>query len=125
MGEAARGYSWPQFPPGHTLTLRHGAKSPRRVDPLAAELVARVLELLAGLVLEDGRRWGEVAAPWQWEDARAVLDPGGAPFHYLTRPRGGSKTSDLAGVVLAAMVEQLPQASRGYGAAADRDQGRL
>lgn len=34
-----RGYSWPPFEPGHTLSLRHGAYSPRRVEPLAAEIV--------------------------------------------------------------------------------------
>ena|SRR5215216_1571906 len=26
------------------------------------------LDLLAALVLEDGRRWGEAAEPWQWAD---------------------------------------------------------
>ena len=26
-------------------------------------------------MLEDGRRWGEVATDWQWDDANAVLEP--------------------------------------------------
>lgn len=39
----ARGYSWPPFQPGHTLSVRHGAYSPRRVDPLAAEIVQGLL----------------------------------------------------------------------------------
>lgn len=33
----------PPFQPGHELTLQHGAYSPRKVDPLAAELVDQVL----------------------------------------------------------------------------------
>jgi hypothetical protein len=87
--------------------------------------VDRAVDLLAGLVLEDGRRWGEAAVPEQWADARAVLDPAGAPYSYLTRARGYSKTTDLAGIVIAAMHEQLPPGSRAYGLASDRDQGRL
>jgi hypothetical protein len=76
------------------------------------------------LVLEDGRRWGEAAAAWQWADARVVLEVL-KRFAYLTRPRGGSKTTDLAGIAIAALVELLPPASRSYAAAADRDQARL
>jgi hypothetical protein len=84
------------------------------------------LDLLAGLVLDDARRWGEAAVPFQWQDARAVLDPESpTPYHFLTRARGGSKTGDLAGMAIAAMLTQLPEASRAYGVAADRDQGRL
>jgi hypothetical protein len=85
----------------------------------------QALDLLAAVVLEDGRRWGDAATPEQWEDARAVLDQGGVPYHFLTRARGYSKTFDLASIALAAMLTQLPAASRLYGLAADRDQGRL
>lgn len=85
------------------------------------------LDLLAGLVLEDGRHWGEAAHDFQWDDARAVLsaDPDAPPYHFLTRPRGGSKTTDLGGVALAALLCQLPAGGRGYAVAADRDQARL
>jgi phage terminase large subunit-like protein len=83
------------------------------------------LDLLAGLVLEDGRRWGDAAVPVQWDDARAVLSPAGEPYHFLTRARGFAKTSDLAGIAVAVMLAQLPTGSRLYGLAADRDQGRL
>jgi hypothetical protein len=38
-----RGYSWPQAEPGNTLAVKHGATSPRQVEPLAAELVATTL----------------------------------------------------------------------------------
>jgi phage terminase large subunit-like protein len=84
------------------------------------------LDVLAALVLEDGRRWGEAAVDFQWTDARAILDPDSStPYSFLTRSRGASKTADLAGVAIAAMLAQLPAASRLYGLAADRDQGRL
>jgi phage terminase large subunit-like protein len=89
--------------------------------------VNTALTLLAGLVLEDGRRWIEAATDWQVEDATAILEPGdGDPLlHFLTRPRSGSKTTDLAGVTLAALVEQVPAGGRCYAVATDRDQARL
>lgn len=34
----------PPFQPGHELATHHGAYSPRRVDPLATELVERILD---------------------------------------------------------------------------------
>lgn len=87
--------------------------------------VDAALEVLAGLALEDGRRWGDAAADWQWEDARAVLDTGSAPMHFLTRPRGGSKTSDLGGICLSVLTTQAPAAARCYAVAADQDQAGL
>ena len=85
----------------------------------------RALELLRGLRLEDGRRWGDAAQPWQRADAEAILDTDGPRSHYLTRPRGASKTTDLGAVAIAALVAQLPARSRSYAAAADRDQAGL
>jgi hypothetical protein len=85
----------------------------------------KALDLLASLRLEDGRRWGEAAADFQWDDARNVLDLDGPPYSFLTRARGGSKTCDLAGIAVACMLAQLPARSRLYALAADRDQGRL
>lgn len=82
------------------------------------------LDLMSGLVLEDGRRWGEAAEPFQWEDAQAVLNPDAVPYHFLTRARGGSKTTDLAGVAIA-MLLTLPDLSRLHWLAADREQGAL
>lgn len=85
------------------------------------------VDVLAGMVLESGARWGEVATEWQWADARAILEPadGDPLLHFLTRPRSGSKTSDLAGIVGAALVEQVPPGGRCFAVAADRDQARL
>jgi hypothetical protein len=84
------------------------------------------LDLLAGLVLEDGRRWGDAAAGFQWEDAEAILDESTlTPFSFQTRSRGGAKTSDNGGIAVAVMLAQLPPGSRLYAVAADLDQGRL
>lgn len=61
------------------------------------------------LSVTDGRCWGEVAQPFQWQDAFEMLDPIRAtPCHVETRPRGGSKTADAAAVLTAAMVTQAP-----------------
>ena len=61
----------------------------------------------------------------QWADAKAVLSPDGPRRHWLGRARGWSKTSDAAGLTLAAMVADLPAGSTAYAAAGDRDQARL
>jgi phage terminase large subunit-like protein len=88
--------------------------------------MSEALDFLAALVLDDGRHWAQAAYPAQWQDARAVLDLAPAsPYNFLTRARGYSKTTDLAGITLAAMATQLPPATRLYALAADRDQGRL
>jgi hypothetical protein len=89
--------------------------------------VSQALDMLAGLVLEDGQRWGAVATPWQWADARAILEPAkrGPRLHMLTRPRGGSKTVDTAAMAAVALVEQIPPGGRAYAFASDRDQARL
>ena len=87
---------------------------------------AAALDLIASLVLEDARRWGEVAVLAQWRDARSVLDPDSlTPYSFLTRARGYSKTADLAGMSIAAMLTDLPAGSRLYAIASDLDQGRL
>ncbi|MGH9120470.1 MAG: terminase large subunit domain-containing protein, partial [Acidimicrobiales bacterium] len=83
------------------------------------------LDLLAGMVLEDGRRWGDAATIWQWAFARNMLDPAAPPFRWESRPRGGSKTTDVAAIVLAAMVVGMPAGAACDCYAADRDQARL
>lgn len=80
-------------------------------------------KVLSALRLESGRRWGEAATDWQVSDAKAILE-GDIRRHFLTRPRGGSKTSDLAGVSIALMLE-APQSSRSFAFAADKDQAGL
>ncbi len=74
---------------------------------------------------DRGQRWGQLAADFQVEDARAVLEPGDGPrLHFLTRPRGGSKTTDSAGMALAALLTQLGPFARCYAAAADLEQAQ-
>ncbi|QIK49652.1 hypothetical protein P9A14_02505 [Gordonia hongkongensis] len=43
-GTPARGYSWEQFKPNHTKSLKHGAYSERMIAPLAAEIANELLE---------------------------------------------------------------------------------
>ena len=88
--------------------------------------MSEALGLFYGLVLEDGRRIGEAATDFQREDAEAVLEQNSStPNHFLTRPRGDSKTSDLAGHNIAVGLAQAPHRSRMYALAADEKQGRL
>lgn len=83
------------------------------------------LDLLAALRLEDGRAWGSVAAAWQVADAEAFFDRSGPRWHWWGRPRGGSKSSDAAGVALAWLATEAPAGARGYVAAVDQDQAAL
>jgi phage terminase large subunit-like protein len=86
---------------------------------------ASALDLLGALVLEDDRLWGDVAEPWQWALAEWSLDPASSPSRWESRPRGGSKSTDIAGLEMVAMLAVLPSGSRSYAIAVDRDQGRL
>ncbi|HTL42443.1 MAG TPA: hypothetical protein VL294_13310 [Pseudolysinimonas sp.] len=90
------------------------------LDPLA---------LLAGLVLDDeGTAWGDVAEPFQREDAAAIITgirPADPRMHFLTRPRGGSKTTDLAAVLLVVLLTQAPRRSTSHAYARDQDQAGL
>lgn len=85
----------------------------------------RALPLLHALVLDDGRRWGEVAADFQRDDAAAVVAPSGPRLHFLTRPRGGSKTTDVGGLALALLVEEAPPGAACFAFGADKDQAAL
>ncbi len=88
-------------------------------------MTVAALDLLGSVVLEDGERWADRAADFQWECARSLLDPSERPFRWESRPRGGSKTTDLAGILLAAMLTQLPSGARCDAYAGGRDQARL
>lgn len=85
----------------------------------------RALAIRFALRVETGDHWGDIATEEQRADSAAVLDLGGPRQHFHTRPRGGSKSTDIAGDVIAALVTQLPRMSRSYGYAADRDQAAL
>ena len=63
----------------------------------------RPRDVLAVLRIEDGRRWLDAAHDWQKADALAVLE-GPEPYNFLTRSRGSSKTTDLGGVAVSALL---------------------
>lgn len=85
----------------------------------------RALDALSIMVLEDGRRWGETAADFQWQNARAILDIGGdVRQHWIELPRGARKTTDLAGIQLAALYAQAPPMARLYVGASDKEQAQ-
>jgi phage terminase large subunit-like protein len=91
-----------------------------------SEQLSDALAVMAMLVIEDGRRWGDAATPAQRLDAEAVLDPDlPTPYHFETRSRGFAKTDDAAGLSMAIMLTQAAPGSRLYWLAADKDQGRL
>lgn len=70
-----RGYSWEPFQPGNTIQLRHGAFSPRKVEPLAGEIAERTLADAA----QDGSRTAYLAEPsyrpalWAWARTEARI----------------------------------------------------
>jgi hypothetical protein len=82
------------------------------------------LDTLAQLKLDDGRLWLDAAFDFQLSDVRAALDPDAPPYGYWTRPRGGSKTEDLAAVEVSALLAE-DSATRSYWCAADAGQGQL
>jgi phage terminase large subunit-like protein len=84
----------------------------------------RTLAIVSGLILEDGRTWGEAAHAWQLGAMREFLDPSAPPHHFDTRPRGASKTTDAAAAI-GLLVDQAPEGSRSYAVAADADQAAL
>lgn len=90
------------------------------VVPVDYELTA--LDVVYALVLENGKTWGEAAADFQLEDAEAIFDETGPLWHYLTRPRGGSKTSDTAGFCLGWLAAEAKANQRGYVVAISEEQ---
>jgi len=85
----------------------------------------RALDVLSLMVLEDGRRWGQTAADFQWANARAILDvDADVRQHWIELPRGARKTTDLAGIQLAALYTQAPPMGRLYVGASDKEQAQ-
>ena len=83
------------------------------------------LDVLSLMVLEDGSRWGQTAADFQWANARAILDiAGDLRQHWIELPRGARKTTDLAGMQLAALYAQAPAMARLYVGASDEEQAQ-
>lgn len=83
------------------------------------------LETLEALVLESGKHWGEVAADFQHADAEAIFSPEKPHWHFITRPRGGSKSTDIAGVALAWLVNDARPLANGHVVASSSDQAAI
>lgn len=85
------------------------------------------LDLLWALRLESGKMWGEVAQPFQVEDAEAILlnERPEPTWHFLTRPRGGSKSTDTAGMAMAWLAMDAPPMANGHIVAASTEQGAI
>jgi phage terminase large subunit-like protein len=84
------------------------------------------MTLMASLVLDTGQRWGDAAQRWQLEDAKAILEPApGEPLMYfMTRARGASKDTDLAGVSIGWLLCQTRPHDRAYVFAVDEGQAK-
>jgi hypothetical protein len=67
-GGPARNYSWEPFRAGNEVRLRHGARSERRVDPVAAELVEALLADRPDLAAYPEAVWA-----WARAEARCLL----------------------------------------------------
>lgn len=57
----------PPFPPGHELSLRHGAFSPRKIDPLAEQYAQGLMDHGDAYLRQPVYR----AAVWAWARAEA------------------------------------------------------
>lgn len=69
-GGPARGYRWEDAKPGNMLALKHGAYSPRKVDPVAADLVQAVLDEPDTAYLQQP---SYLPALWAWARAEARI----------------------------------------------------
>jgi hypothetical protein len=83
------------------------------------------LQVMYGLVLEDGKRWGELAIQQQIDDIEAIFNDDGPNKHFYTRPRGGSKTTDVAGAAISWLAADAPPRSRGYVVASNGEQAGI
>lgn len=83
-----------------------------------------ILDLMAGLPLEDGQAWGSVAETFQIHDASAVLE-GPARRSFILRGRGMSKTTDIAALAVTLLLTEAPSRSMSYVYAADVEQADL
>jgi len=101
--------------PGHELSTRHGAYSPRRVEPLAAELVDQVLDDpdIPYLQMPSYR-----LAVWAWARAEAQVQ---LLTEYLADRAGESGVGDLDDESIRAAYLLLHRAE----ARADRSRSKL
>ena len=84
----------------------------------------KALDILGLMRLEDGRCWSETAVAYQREHAGAILGRDAPMQTWIELPRGGRKTTDISGLVLAMLREQVPPMARAYVGASDEEQAR-
>jgi hypothetical protein len=65
---APRGWTWPPFEPGNLAALRHGARSPRTLAPIADQLAAGLGQVAPWTAAVSFQ--GTVAS-WAWAEAQA------------------------------------------------------
>ena len=83
----ARGYSWPPFERGHTLSRKHGAYSERDVGPLAEAIAAEeaqrapwlAVEAFAGHLRLQSRAEAAVELLWRHVIEHGVVTEDGEP----------------------------------------------
>lgn len=68
-----RGYSWAPFEPGHEVSVQHGAHSPAKVDPLAAEIERQARTSPAWPVYLDDPAYSNAVTAWARSEAVAEL----------------------------------------------------
>jgi hypothetical protein len=80
-----------------------------------------------GLRVETGDRWGEVARSFQKTDAEAILlnERPAATWHFLTRARGASKSTDIAGLGLSWLMTDARPLANGHIVAASTNQAAI
>ncbi len=85
----------------------------------------RALDLMYALRIEDGRTWGEAAAEFQIEDAEAIQSDERPHLHFITRPRGGSKSTDIAAIALSWLAVDAPPFANGHVVASNTEQAAI
>jgi hypothetical protein len=69
-GGPGRGYSWPPFQPGNLDALKHGARSPRILAPIAEQLAGGLADLAPWT---SAASFQGTVASWSWAEAQAVV----------------------------------------------------
>lgn len=83
----------PDFTEGNAVALKHGAGSPRVVDPLAAEIVAEAVEAVPDLERPEYRA---VVEAWAREEARCRLLSAWLDQHGLMDDEGRLRPAEQA-----------------------------
>lgn len=130
-GTPARGYSWEQFKQGNAAALTHGARSPRVIDPIVAELVAdlsTVAPWTARLAFAaEVSAWANAEARCRvlrhWADEHGVLsDEGLAAAGELARAEArASSARDRLGLSPLALAKLLSTFATAVASGADDD----